>query len=213
MGLAQRSVARGARCSRHAVGRWVLLRGFEARARPVRWSAAVRRVRCLGVKGARDLCSCGGAGRRFSNLPVERTRRTVVAMAIGSIFLVGMMPVGWIFVVMTGLAPSCSDHQTDSGHPAETVDSVEATSAATNGSVAPSSDVVASTQLLPTDETTADVLAAAAAYRATESNSFGDSDLFHDRVRRQASRRGGRGRVHHLCGHGAPHHRRPAMCA
>ena len=112
------------------------------------------------------------------NLPVERTRRTVGAMAIGSIFLVGMMPVGWIFVVVTGLAPSCSDHQTDSGHPAETVDSVEATSAATNGSVVPSRDVVASTQLLPTDETTADVLAAAAAYRATESNSFGDSDYF-----------------------------------
>ena len=99
-------------------------------------------------------------------------------MAIGSIFVVGVMPVGWIFVVVAGLAPSCSSDQTDGGYLAGTVDSVEATSAATNGGVAASSDVVASTQLQQTDETTADVLAAAAAFRATESNSFGDSDYF-----------------------------------
>ena len=85
-------------------------------------------------------------------------------MAIGSIFVVGVMPVGWIFVVVAGLAPSCSFDQTDGGYLAGTVDSVEAKSAATNGGVAGSSDVVASTQLQQTDGTTADVLVAVAAF-------------------------------------------------
>ena len=50
-----------------------------------------------------------------------------------------------LVVVVTGLAPSCSDHQTDSGHPAETVDSVEATSAAYRAERASTSEVTCTT--------------------------------------------------------------------
>ena len=99
-------------------------------------------------------------------------------MPLGPILLIGVMPVGWMFVVAIGLATSCEDNQTYGSYLPGTVDSVDATSTATDGSVAESTELIASTQPSPTDETTAEVLAAAATYRANEANSDADSDYF-----------------------------------
>ena len=84
-----------------------------------------------------------------------------------------------MFVVAIGLVPRCEDDQTYDSYLPGTVDSVAATSTATEGSVAASSELIASTQPSPTDETIAEVLAATANVpREMQGNSYADSAYF-----------------------------------